>query len=213
MIPLNVGPVPPVLAGNEEPWGIEYEEAVNAGKKPLHRYRSDQVRDALRLETSGKCAYCESYIEHVSYSHVEHIKPKAKFPRLVCMWNNLTLACQKCNTNKGDYYEDDARLLNPYLDDVEEQVVFFGPMAIDFSDRAKLTINRISLNRPELLYKRSEKLSSVKLLIDLMGRAGDNVALTEALKLDLEEALAPNAEFCSCSRYFHRSIEDHGEWN
>ena len=32
-----------------------------------------------------------------------HKLPKSKFPELVCDWENLTIACPKCNTNKGDY--------------------------------------------------------------------------------------------------------------
>ncbi|WP_182275259.1 HNH endonuclease [Bacillus velezensis] len=32
---------------------------------------------------------------------------KEKFPDLTYSWENLTLACPKCNLNKEEYYEDE----------------------------------------------------------------------------------------------------------
>ncbi len=46
---------------------------------------------------ANKCAYCESYLMHVSYGHIEHFKPKAKYPQYCFSWDNLLLGCEVCN--------------------------------------------------------------------------------------------------------------------
>ena len=205
MIRLLMGAVPDILMGNEEPWGIEYEAALRSSIPPPHRYRHKDIREGLHEETHGKCAYCESFIEHIAYSQIEHIEPKSQAPRLTCTWTNLTLACPICNTNKGDYFSADVPLLNPYIDNVEDEICFYGPMALDRTDRAKLTISRLRLNRSELLYERYEGLKTISRILDLMQRATGNAALVEALKEELTAALEDSAQYASCSRYFSRA--------
>ncbi|MFC3243972.1 HNH endonuclease [Gordonia humi] len=73
-----------------------------------------------------KCAYCESVIEDVAPAHVEHILPKSIFPKLVLEWSNLTLCCPTCNANKKDYYSTEVSLLNPYVDDPSNHLMFLG---------------------------------------------------------------------------------------
>ena len=202
MISIPLLDEPEILAQNSEEWGIEFEQAQANGNPLPHKYRNDEIRSSLREETRNKCAYCESFIEHISFSHIEHIAPKSVFPRLVCAWPNLTLACSKCNTNKGDYYSEQAPLLNPYVDDVEHEIVFYGPMAIDRSSKAKLTISKLKLNRPELLFKREDTLRSVLNIIELIISADGNAPLIEALREDLVKKLSVESEYSSCSRNF-----------
>ena len=145
----------------------------------------------------------------MSYAHIEHILPKSIVPLLVCTWSNLTLACQVCNTNKGSYHSETSPLLNPYIDHVENLISFYGPMAIDRDERAKLTISKLRLNRPELMYQRYEKLKSISRLLELIARSEGNEALIEALRSDLTEALEDAAEYASCSRYFIEAENEH----
>ena len=101
-------------------------------------YAYPDIRAALEAETHRKCAYCEGRFESVSYGHIEHKLPKRKHPMLVCAWENLTLACPRCNTNKGDYDDPECRLLDPHVDDVEKLVVFVGPMALARQGKRKV---------------------------------------------------------------------------
>jgi uncharacterized protein (TIGR02646 family) len=202
MIPISIGPEPEVLAANRDAWGQEYKDALAAKIEPPERYRREDIRDALREETHCKCAYCESLIEHVSYVHIEHILPKKTFPELVCAWENLTLACPRCNGSKGTYYSAVAPLLNPYTDDVVAGITFFGPMAIQRTDQARLTISRIKLNRADLLFRRKDKLEEIEKLIALWIQAADNAPLREALTEDLNEKLGDAAEYTNCVRCF-----------
>lgn len=73
-------------------------------------YAAEDVKLALSRTQHGKCAFCESPIEHISYGDVEHFRPKAGWKQadgdaltkpgywwLAYEWDNLVLACQLCN--------------------------------------------------------------------------------------------------------------------
>ena len=49
----------------------------------------------------NKCAKCNSRPE-VKDLHVDHIKPKSKYPHLKYKIYNLQLLCKKCNFEKGN---------------------------------------------------------------------------------------------------------------
>jgi len=67
-----------------------------AGKGP----NSDvwkQAKPQLRIESGGKCAYCEGKAAHVAHNDVEHFRPKADYWWLAYCWDNYTYSCQLCN--------------------------------------------------------------------------------------------------------------------
>lgn len=84
-------------------------------------YAHIEVRRSLSTMQHGKCCYCEKKIDlhdifpdddnlvngsHVE-KHVEHFRPKGKeeYRHLTNDWNNLLLACNTCNVNKGQKFE------------------------------------------------------------------------------------------------------------
>ena len=204
MIPIDRESEPQVLVENRKEWTAEY---VNWSRDPAEReprrYAHPEIRSALEAETHSKCAYCESRIGHVTYTHIEHKLPKGNHPKLVCAWGNLTIACPKCNTNKGQYDEPTCPLLDPHVDNVEKEVAFGGPMALARgSARASATITRLRLNRPELLLSRSEVLKKLDFLLDLLERAANEPAARLALWLNIDEMTAAAGEFASACRQF-----------
>jgi uncharacterized protein (TIGR02646 family) len=73
-------------------------------------YAAREVKDALRDAQRNKCAFCESFIRHISYGDVEHFRPKGGYKQretdelkrpgyywLAYEWTNLFYACQLCN--------------------------------------------------------------------------------------------------------------------
>lgn len=73
-------------------------------------YAHADVKDALIAYQHAKCAFCESFVPHVSYGTVEHFRPKAGYRLrrgeplrrpgyywLAYDWDNLFFACQLCN--------------------------------------------------------------------------------------------------------------------
>jgi hypothetical protein len=111
--------------------------------------------------------YCESKIEHNSYFHTEHIKPKSKFPELKFTWDNLGYSCQICNTNKSDKFEEDIRFINPYDENPENYIVFIGHFVYpkQGSERGEYTIRELELNRAGLIERRIEKINNINNVI------------------------------------------------
>lgn len=212
MIRLAKRESPAVLVGNEERWTAEFA-AFQRGDSGVpsaaaRRYAHQDIRDALRNETKKKCAYCESRIEHIDYVHIEHILPKVRRPDLVCKWENLTLACRRCNTCKGEYYEPTCELVNPYRDEVQAHLIFAGPFVAHRSpDRGRVTISQINLNRPDLMARRKEAIENVQRVLDLL-RTQDDGPVKEALEGELDELIEAGAEFSATTHGFVRAAHE-----
>lgn len=70
-----------------------------------NRYKHKDVKEKLSLIYHNKCAFCEQRVEQ---SHVEHYRPKKggnSYYWLAFSWDNLLLACPKCNSNKGTHFQ------------------------------------------------------------------------------------------------------------
>jgi uncharacterized protein (TIGR02646 family) len=116
----------------------------------------------------GKCAYCESAITHIDYGHIEHFRPKAvpAYYELAVDWDNLLLACGRCNgaENKGTKFPGAGAggpLVNPTEEDPSVFLRFDFDVAtklanvLDVSERGETTWKTLGLNRPDLARRRS----------------------------------------------------------
>ncbi|WP_224370718.1 retron system putative HNH endonuclease [Hyalangium versicolor] len=103
-------------------------------ERALSRYRHDDIKAALKTAFHGKCAYCESFILHIDYPHIEHFRPKSKYPNKAFDWSNLLLACGVCNgsEHKGDEFPlkaDKGPLVNPCAEEPATHLSFdFDPV-------------------------------------------------------------------------------------
>lgn len=61
------------------------------------KYNQKTVKSKLRSAFHGKCAYCESRVNHVAYPQIEHFEPKELSPDQTFEWSNFRLACGICN--------------------------------------------------------------------------------------------------------------------
>jgi uncharacterized protein (TIGR02646 family) len=192
MKPLSKLPEPQILKSNGASWTAAYVSASSEEeRRKRERWRHPQIKEALKLETGSKCAYCEGVVDDVSFPHVEHIRPKGKYPELAHDWCNLTTACERCNVAKSDYSEPGLELINPYVDDVLSHLRALGPM-VDWSkgdQRAELTVSRLKLNRAELVAARTGRMLSIRSMIERWhGSEGPHrEALQSAICLDATE--------------------------
>jgi hypothetical protein len=135
---------------------------------------------------------------------VEHILPKSRFPHLVVNWENLTIACQICNTEKGDYYNNEVPLLNPYVDDPADHLVFLGPIIRAKVDnlRGRRTVDRLKLQRVPLFLERAKRIDLINRLIHLWevseGEDKDTAATV------VNDALTDDCEFAQTLREYAR---------
>ena len=164
MIRLAKAPEPSILTANRAAWEVEFEAARTEGRRLPRRYAEEGIRLALQGETDSKCAYCESRIRHVTTEHVEHIEPKSRRPDLLLEWSNLTIACPKCNQHKADYHSVEVPLLNPYRDDPEEHLEFYGAIVLGKTLRGRVTVQRLELSRAGLLEPKAERIERLESL-------------------------------------------------
>lgn len=122
-------------------------------------FAAADVKEALRRDQLGKCAYCECLLNG-DYGHTEHYRPKGGYvPEgetairrpgyywLAYDWNNLLLSCSRCNVGwKRSHFalaDESARditgrdisretplLLNPAAEDPAGTIAFRRYMAV-----------------------------------------------------------------------------------
>lgn len=118
-----------------------------------NKYKHIDIRDALRVMYQGLCCYCEGRILDVSFDHIEHRKPKSCFPEETFNWDNLHLACEKCNIAKGDKWDDAAPILDAVHDPITAHLTYEeGQTGVrrwphNNSRRGFTTIEHADLNR------------------------------------------------------------------
>ncbi|WP_170446252.1 HNH endonuclease [Ruegeria arenilitoris] len=166
MIKLEKLPEPAPLARHKERWTTELLAAIASGnadeiKRRKSKYNHADIKEQLKSETKGKCAYCESKVTVVAYGDIEHITPKSIKPELTFEWENLTFACQKCNGKKSTL-ED---VVDPYSDDVDDHFFFVAEFIRGRTPIGRLTERELELNRVELIEDRCDHL---KVLADTL---------------------------------------------
>lgn len=74
-------------------------------------YSSDEwrlMRYRVLRESNGYCMCCGVSSKHAQL-HVDHIKPRSKYPELELEFTNLQVLCLDCNLGKSNKFEDDWR--------------------------------------------------------------------------------------------------------
>jgi hypothetical protein len=87
--------------------------------EPPIKWTSSKWKSAkkrLKLETGGKCAYCEASTDVVAHGDVEHFRPKSTYWWLAYDFDNYVFACQICNQiYKGDHFPISGQVLESPL--------------------------------------------------------------------------------------------------
>lgn len=159
MIKLTKGEEPQILKYNRENWTAELLVAVAADdkdeiKKKTKRYNHPEIKDALKRETSEKCAYCEAKITVVAHGDIEHVSPKSLDRTLTFNWENLTFACQICNQKKST--KDG--ILDPYSIQPTDHIFFAGAFIKGRTPEGVRTVHELDMNRVPLLESRNREI-------------------------------------------------------
>ena len=202
MIRLEKGPKPSILAEHEQKWTEDFLAVLNRGEKASDtvrfRYRHRDIKQAIRDESFDKCIYCESKFSHVSPGQMDHILPVSRRADLAFNWDNLGYVCEECNRSKHDYFDPAEPLINPFTDEPDKHLVFFGPLVLHVPNDSKGLRTRIilKLSRGSLVERKKERIESVQRL-DLL-RKSDTETELEVVDTGDEveaqvEAFAPTA--------------------
>ena len=151
--------IPTSLAANGTKWRdellqwIQSNPTVKVPNALVKHYAQDDVREALRKMYRDQCCYCEGRITDVSFDHIEHRRPKSKFRDRVFDWDNLHLACPKCNLKKSDKWSKTAPILDAVGDrPIEDHLTYeFGNTGLlrwpESRRGGETTVEHADLNR------------------------------------------------------------------
>lgn len=142
---------------------------TNSIQPATGRYNDPTWKTQIAEECNHRCIYCsihENQFGGIDNFHVEHYKPKSRFGGLINDIRNLFLACAICNRFKKDDWPnnpDDEFTLPSYPDPskVDYMILFTvhsnGNLVGNYLT-SRYIIERIYLNRPQLILERQEDL-------------------------------------------------------
>lgn len=176
MIQIKKQEIPDILLENQQAWtenliyliykyGGYDKIPENFKNEAVNKYRHEEIKTAVINITKGKCIFCESVIETVDYTNIEHFHPKALYPKFTFKWSNLFPACRKCNIPKGDTDTKKFPIVHPVYDEVEEYFTYTNlkiTINENAPDKVKAfnTINICKLDRITLCRQHSDILFS-----------------------------------------------------
>lgn len=153
-------------------------------------------RPALRDEFKYACGYCENREPELGGSeafHIDHYRPKSKFPHLICKYNNLIYSCRYCNRSKGDYWPRflewvlDRIILNPRTDNFEKHIDQSVLPWVGLTSKGRWTILKLKLDSPGFAKRRKRRQSLEGAIRTLKG-------ILAQLQMALSNAIQQNAE-------------------
>ena len=209
MIRLQKAPKPGILETNEAAWTKEFLDTL-AGNGMIpdairYRYRHPEIKAALLSEACDKCIYCE---QKISPGETDHILPVSGRPELLVAWTNLGLACKDCNTYKGAYYSETEPMLNPFIDDPTEHLLFFGPLVMSqIGDQLGFrTVEQLRLHRMQLVERRKERIERLQALLEQWNSMPDG-ATKELVKNKILEEAGRDREYSAIVReYLYQAL-------
>jgi len=189
-------------------------------------FGAPDVKEALFALFNGKCAYCETAYAAVTPINVEHHRPKAgalaldgafspdHYWWLAYEWANLLPVCLECARSKGsrfpvakerahdpqtgvDLLAEEPYLLDPRLEVPEEHIAFAEDgTAVGRTERGRVTIETLGLNRTGLVAQRAQGLKQMKVEWEALAESGglDHSAI--------ERLLDPARPFAAMTRQF-----------
>lgn len=128
----------------------------------INHYRNEEIKERVKEITKNKCVFCESSIEIIDYTNIEHFHPKSIHPKFAFKWSNLLPSCRRCNISKGNFDTRNKPFINPFDFEPEEHLYYrdLKIYAINGNLDAENTIKNCDLNRTELMRTRSQILIS-----------------------------------------------------
>ena len=112
-------------------------------------------------------------------------------------WENLGIACTKCNRKyKNDHYDENTPIINPYDEDPSSHIVSSGSYLFPKQgcERGEVTINHLGLNRASLIEKRHERINLIDKAIKACFRT-TNLSLRDNAILELKKVGDSDKEF------------------
>ena len=153
---------------------VQRAHSIEPEYRNLPRPERQVMVNALFAEQTGQCVYCGRRIAlaRQRYYHIEHFRPRSKYPKLDLEHTNLFLSCgpdsrsgvrQSCGNHKEDWFEEDCHI-PPAPESCAERFRFHssGEIAGDDSPEAETMIKVLNLNHPELVAERQVMIEDLE---------------------------------------------------
>lgn len=130
----------------------------------------DITRRQLNREQAGHCVYCESRLPEDD-GHIEHIKPRSSYPRLVFDYSNLAHSCS-ARTHCGHAKGNSEIPIEPRLDCNRFFTLYASDGLLDAADtlagdervQVENTLRTLNLNDPALTRQRKNYFDTLRAL-------------------------------------------------
>jgi len=165
------------ITKNNEPCDLrDFKAKANDNWQPSFDGMSGNLKrtlhNVLLSEQGWICCYCNRRVDGSS-SHIEHLRPRSKFPQDELRYENLLASCQReeqpgdplqCGKLKGDWF-DEALFISPLHPDCESRFRFTADGSIypaHVSDAAaRETQRRLGLDIPKLRRLREGAIDAI----------------------------------------------------
>jgi hypothetical protein len=139
------------------------DRAKRIQKTGIYTDWKEQIADDCHMQ----CVYCcigEEPWGGLDHYHIDHFKPIKTFPELQHIITNLYLACPICNRFKSDFWLVETKDLNLLFIPDPSDHNYCELFTLDIKNfkivglypAAKFVIERLYLNRPQLIHHRRE---------------------------------------------------------
>jgi len=170
---------------------VEFDEYLNHNTlfdwNELQTHLKIRLHQHLWREQQGLCIYCQQGVpektgtEYHIKSHIEHIRPRKKYPASTFKYDNLSVSCEGfdcktedrkkefCEHRKGDEYNED-KFLNPTeIIEIEEYFIYdieggIYPNSLknqNDKEKAEYMISILDLNHKILKNMRKEQYQTI----------------------------------------------------
>ena len=143
---------------------------------------------------------------------------------LAYRWDNLVLACETCNLKKSDYFPleepgqrarnhldsldmESPLLLNPYVEtELSVHLAFDGSACEPGTERGRVTVTVLGLNRPGLQEDRQCVLNQLEILYEVVRDPGTSEALRRKARLKVDSFARPDAPHSAMARDYLTTV-------
>lgn len=156
-----------------------------------------KYKPKLREEFSFSCAYCETREAELGGSqsfHIDHYRPKNKFPELSCRYNNLIYACRNCNQYKSFFWPNRIQILlgefifNPRpIGIIKEHIDSSKHKWVGITNNGKWSIKKLRLDSEVLIKRRENRVlleSAIKRLETIYAEYQQNLITAEQEEIE-----------------------------
>lgn len=166
-----------IQKGQEPDELTQFKAQANDNWQPTYdnfRGQDKSIFHQLLISEQGYiCCYCGMRI-NLESSHIEHLKPRSKYPKNQLDYYNLLASCQRdrqpkepqhCGVKKGEWYDENL-MVSPLNPNCEDYFSYSGiGEIIGKTDAAKITIDKLGLNIDKLRAIREEAIRGVEEVI------------------------------------------------